>query len=504
MKKLHRYITFLVLPFIILLSGTGAILSLQPALERFGAPVANSQMTVASIAALATKRVEGVERIRRSANGQLIVDIYNVDGAQTKVLNTSTRELTDRPKSSGFVGFVKELHRSLFLEETGKALVGVSGAAMALLCITGIFVLKTRAGGWLRIIARQSGSGPKRWHVEISRGLAPLLVLLSVSALQMSAESFGLLVVRDAAPTFPTKVQTGTPLTVEKLPALERLPVEDLRELQFPFPEDPSDVFTLKTSSGTGYIDQVSGELLAFKSHSFSTTLYEWVYLLHTGQGAWFFGLILGVVSLAVLVLSVTGMFVWVRGFVVRPSIGHNTPLIDADIVIGVGSEGHSTWGFAKTLHAALHQANFKVHTTELNNVSQAHFDSGRLLLLTSTYGDGGAPQNAARFVENMKNVSVREDFGYAVLGFGDSGFPNFCGFAEKIDRELCKVTQTELMPLGKIDKQCTQNFTLWGTSLGAALGINLELEHTLQQPKTRELKLVSRQNYATLFGVSI
>lgn len=498
MKKLHRYLTFLVLPLLLLLSGTGAILSLQPTIERFNAPVVSNNISVADVAAMATDKIDGIERIRRSANGQIMVDAYNMDGAQILLLDMSKGTLVEKPKNNGMFNFTKELHRSLFLGQFGKTLAGIAGLAMTSLCISGLFVLKKRSGGWRRIMARQTGTAAQKWHVEISRVVAPLLVLVSVSAVLMSAESFGFLDVKTTSPAFPTVVQSGTPLPIAELSALQNLRIADLRELQFPFLDDPTDVFSLKTAHGSGYIDQVSGELVSFQPHTVSTNLYEWIYLLHTGQGAWWLGLIMGITSFAIVVLSTTGMLVWVKNYTGRPTFKHNTPLEHADIVVSVGSEGNSTLGFARTLHDALCQVGVMVHTTELNNVTQAHLDVGKLVVLTSTHGDGDAPQNAQRFTSILKKSSVPNDLNFAVLGFGDSGFPSFCGFAETLNHQLEQATNKPMLPLGKIDKQCTQSFASWGVEFGNALGIDLELEHKLQQPKTRPLRLGSRQDYAT------
>ena len=82
--------------------------------------------------------------------------------------------------------------------------------------------------------------------------------------------------------------------------------------------------------------------------------VYETVYMLHTGQGLWWLGLILGVRALGVPVMSVTGVLVWASRRRARPRIRANTSARAAETVILVGSEGGSTWGFARTLHDAL------------------------------------------------------------------------------------------------------------------------------------------------------
>ena len=52
--------------------------------------------------------------------------------------------------------------------------------------------------------------------------------------------------------------------TVEEV--LRSTPLTSLRELSFPAPDDPADVYTLKTDKGSGYIDQGTGKLLSWQA----------------------------------------------------------------------------------------------------------------------------------------------------------------------------------------------------------------------------------------------
>lgn len=79
----------------------------------------------------------------------------------------------------------------------------------------------------------------------------------------------------------------------------------------FPYPGDPRDVYSLTTRSGSGFVDQASGELLKYQPRSEGSVFQQWIISLHTGEGLWWLGLILGVAALTVPVLSVTGITVW-------------------------------------------------------------------------------------------------------------------------------------------------------------------------------------------------
>ncbi len=69
------------------------------------------------------------------------------------------------------------------------------------------------------------------------------------------------------------------------------------------------------------------------------------------------------------------------------------------------------------------------------------------LLVVTSTYGDGEAPENASEWLSYLKfNDEVDlEGLNFAVLGLGDTYYPHFCGCARDFDHLLEKHGGTRL-----------------------------------------------------------
>jgi sulfite reductase (NADPH) flavoprotein alpha-component len=68
-------------------------------------------------------------------------------------------------------------------------------------------------------------------------------------------------------------------------------------------------------------------------------------------------------------------------------------------------------------------------------------FNIKNLIIVTSTYGDGEAPDNASewmsylKFSENLNLSHLR----YAVIGLGDSYYPHFCQAGKDFDQYLSK-----------------------------------------------------------------
>ena len=503
MRTLHRWPGLVLAALLFVTALSGAALSLFPALEAVQAPPASDTLTVAELASRVQASHPGLEQIKRAPSGRITAWWFDGEQPGSAVIDPATGRDVASADPNPLQRWLTTLHRSLFLGDGGRLVAAVGALTMLGLALSGAWLVARRTGGWRRWFTRLRGPWAGRLHTEIARVAVLGLLLSSVTALWMSAETFELITVESASLHAPATVsgQTGRPLA--QLDALRATPVAALRDLSFPAAGDPQDVFTLRTTQGMGYVDAGTGTLLAWQQLSLSLRVSDTMEMLHTGQGAAVLGLILGVMALGVPVLSVTGVLVWLAGWRTRPKLRGNAPAAQADTVVLVGSEGGSTWGFATTLAEALRRAGQSVHIAPMSGFAPARYrQAQRYLILAATYGEGDAPASAQGFLARLQALDAPPTAPVAVLGFGDRSFPAFCAFASAVTDAAHAKGWPTLLPFDTIDRQSLQDFARWGHALGKALGTPLELAHQPALPATETLPLVARQDYGSAVQV--
>jgi len=76
------------------------------------------------------------------------------------------------------------------------------------------------------------------------------------------------------------------------------------------------------------------------------------------------------------------------------------------------------------------------------------------LVVVISTQGDGDPPDDARGFIDFIagKRASQLKDLHYAVLGLGDSSYPQFCAIGKRLDERLAELGATRWLARGDAD----------------------------------------------------
>ena len=308
LRRLHSLPGLLAALFLLILATSGALLSLSPALERMAATVpARGEVSVADVAGRVLQHYPVAEQIERLPSGAVLV-YFSVDGNPgADLVDPLTGARLAAWEPPPFFTWLKDLHRAFLLDDPGRAAAGVGAALMVLMCLSGAFLLASRAGGWRKLLAPIRGTGSQRLHTELARIAVVGLLVSALSGAWMSAIRFEWLSeAEELEAEFPADVAGTPPSPIGSLQALQEVDLRDLHQLIMPFPDDPLDVYSLRTHQGSGFVDQATGQWLSYSDYGSAASLQTFIMELHTGEAWWWLGLILGAAALTVPVLAVT------------------------------------------------------------------------------------------------------------------------------------------------------------------------------------------------------
>ena len=170
----------------------------------------------------------------------------------------------------------------------------------------------------------------------------------------------------------------------------------------------------------------------------------------------------------------------WLNGyFVGLLSSAHGAETTNAlpkklePLLIGFGSQTGTAEHLAKRIAKESAQHGFASETKELNAITlQTLASTSRFLLVTSTWGDGDAPDNAVDFFKALHaDLAPRlEALSYSVLALGDKNYSDFCGAGRKFDERLQSLGAKRLLPRTECDLDYESAATQWITALGPDL----------------------------------
>jgi sulfite reductase (NADPH) flavoprotein alpha-component len=169
----------------------------------------------------------------------------------------------------------------------------------------------------------------------------------------------------------------------------------------------------------------------------------------------------------------------WLKGFLAGLGLS-NAPAAEAapevagePLAILWGSQTGTAEAFAKQLAKKAKAAGFSPSIHDMSSVEPATLaEMKSVAILTSTYGDGEPPDNAAALHSAIMAAegNILEGVQFSVFALGDSNYPAFCQCGKDFDTKLESLGAKRVAPRVDGDGDFDAPFASWSESLLGSL----------------------------------
>jgi sulfite reductase (NADPH) flavoprotein alpha-component len=146
-----------------------------------------------------------------------------------------------------------------------------------------------------------------------------------------------------------------------------------------------------------------------------------------------------------------------------------NASVAPVDWLVVYASQTGSAEALAERSAALLATGGLSARAACISRLDEASLrGTTRILFIASTYGEGDAPDTAARFAGRLMAAQLDlAHLHYAVLALGDRSYANFCGFGRALDAWLARAGATPLFERIDVDRGNAKALEDWQHHLG-------------------------------------
>lgn len=482
--------------FLILASVTGVILAVDAVQEKtLGYRVENFD-TITLGETLPVLRKTYPEIIELNVDHNQFVTLEGIDQKDNDIkgyIDPRTGKLLEEGiKKSEFIQWTTALHRSLFLKETGRFIVGFVSFLLALISFSGFALILQRQRSLRSLFAKivKENFAPY-YHIFFGRLFLIPILILALSGTYLTLEKFHFFMPKTDAEAKTEVVKTNSLPQKNKTSIFKSTLLADVQKIEFPFSDDPEDFYIITLKDREIEVNQITGAVVSEKLFPKTTQLSDLSLDLHTGRANSIWAIILGIAAINILFFIYSGFAMTLKRRESR--IKNKYKAEESKFILLVGSENGSSLRFANAIHKQLLAHGQKVFLAELNNYT-LYPKAEHLIIFTSTHGLGDAPSNAGKFISQLDKTVQQQKIKVSVVGFGSKSYPDFCGFARKIDTELTKQNWAErILELQTVNDKSADEFVNWINLWSAQTKIALSTTPSLynEVPKGLEKMVV-------------
>lgn len=487
----HLALALLSFSFLTIASITGVILAIDVVNEQNKSYKSASfnDLTLAETIPNLREVYPEILELNVDTNHFVTIEGFDEEGNDFKFIADpfSGNKIADPIVKSDFIQWTTSLHRSLFLHETGRFIVGVISFLLFLIAVSGITLIIQHQQGFKKFASKINREFfAQYFHIAAGRLLLLPILIISLTGTYLFLVRFDI-IPKEIAITQNSQHKETVEIPIQDFQVFKEIHLKDISKIEFPFSDDPEEFFRIKLKNKELLVNQQTGNIISETKYPLTEVLETLSLDLHTGRTNIIWAIVLGIASLNILFFIYSGFLITLKRKALK--VSNSIKPHEAEFVVFFGSEKGNTLSFATKIAKQLKANGKKTYLSSLNDYCV--FDNAKqFIILTSTYGYGEAPANANKFENLLKKYPQTKKINISVVGFGSKNYKDYCAFAFKVHQLLKEQSWTnELLEVYTVNDKSAIEFTAWVKSWSTINQIPLNTTPAVYQAKKPKLK---------------